>query len=133
MYTPNRRTVLASGAAAMGLMRAGFASASSVQARTGSVSIAGKHFLIDGKVTYAGRRYRDMPIEGLLFVSRMANAIVDDHNPGTRGVWARGDDQWDADKNTDAFIANLGAYRAKGLTCVAINMQGGSPQGYSWN
>src|SRR5207245_5464892 len=35
--------------------------------------------------------------------------------------------------NTREFIAALSDYHAHGLRAVAINLQGGSPQGYSWN
>src|SRR5262249_60984984 len=71
--------------------------------------------------------------DGLLFNSRMANAIVDDDNVETRGAWAYSDGAWDAERSTGEFIANLPAYRAHGLLAVCLNLQGGSPQGYSWN
>lgn len=97
------------------------------------VSIEGDRFLIDGKLTHRGRSWKGMPIEGLLFNSRMANAIIDDENPATRGVWAYLDGEFSAERNTREFIAALPAYHAHGLRAVSINMQGGSPQGYSWN
>ncbi len=97
------------------------------------VSIAGDRFLINGKFIYAGRAWRGLPVEGLLFNSRMANAIVDDQNPATRGVWAYPDGEFSAERNTREFIAALADYCAHGLRAVAINLQGGSPQGYSWN
>ena len=97
------------------------------------VSIEGDRFLIGGKLINAGRSWRGMRIEGLLFNSRMANAIIDDQNPATRGVWAYPDGEFSAERNTREFIAALPDYRAHGLRAVAINLQGGSPQGYSWN
>jgi hypothetical protein len=97
------------------------------------VSIEGDRFLIDGKRINEGRVWRGKPIEGLLFNSRMANAIIDDQNPATRGVWAYADGEFSAELNTREFIAALADYRAHGLRAVAINLQGGSPQGYSWN
>jgi len=97
------------------------------------VSIAGDRFLIDGKLINEGRVWNGKPIEGLLFNSRMANAIIDDQNPATRGVWAYADGAFSAERNTREFIAALTDYRAHGLRAVAINLQGGSPQGYSWN
>ena len=63
----------------------------------------------------------------------MANAIADDENPATRGAWAYADGDWDAERSTREFIAALPAYRAHGLLAVCLNLQGGSPQGYSWN
>ena len=79
-------------------------------------------------VSWKGHR-----IEGLLFNSRMANAIADDENPATRGAWAYADGDWDAERSTREFIAALPAYRAHGLLAVCLNLQGGSPQGYSWH
>jgi len=97
------------------------------------VSIAGDRFLIGGKLTNRGRSWKGMPIEGLLFNSRMANAIIYDDNPATRGVWAYLDGEFSAERNTREFIAALPDYHAHGLRAVSINVQGGSPQGYSWN
>ena len=63
----------------------------------------------------------------------MANAIADDENPATRGAWSYADGEWDAERSTREFIAALPAYRAHGLLAVCLNIQGGSPQGYSWH
>jgi hypothetical protein len=98
-----------------------------------TVSIANDRFLIDGTPTYPGRSWKGHRIEGRLFNSRMANAIADDENPFTRGSWAYADGDWDAERSTREFIANLPAYRAHGLLAVCLNLSGGSPQGYSWN
>ncbi len=63
--------------------------------------------------------------------SRMTNAVFDDENPVTRQLWAYPDTgAWDADRNTDEFIAQLPTYRAHGLLAVTVNLQGGSPTGY---
>ncbi len=97
------------------------------------IGIEGDRFTRNGVPTHAGRSFRGTDISGLLFISRMANAIVDDRNQTTRGVWAYGDGAWDPARNTFEFGAALPAYRRHGLDAVAINMQGGSPQGYSWN
>lgn len=97
------------------------------------IAIEGDRFLINGNLTHAGRQWRGHRIEGLLFNSRMANAIADDENPATRGTWSYSDEPFSAERNTSEFIAALPSYRAHGLDAVAINLQGGSPQGYSWN
>lgn len=92
------------------------------------IGIEGGRFTVNGVPTHAGTG-----VEGVLFVSRMANAIVDDRNQATRGVWAYPDGPWDPARNTFEFGAALPVYRRHGLDAVGINMQGGSPQGYSWN
>jgi hypothetical protein len=101
--------------------------------RSTRVGIVGDAFHINGKPTYPGRSFHGSKIEGLLFTSRMVNAIIDDHNPETRGVWAYRDGPWDPERNTREFIAALPSYRAHGLTSVAFNIQGGSPVGYGWH
>src|SRR5262245_28204212 len=97
------------------------------------VSIVNGGFVLNGTPTYPGRSWKGHRIEGLLFNSRMANAIADDENPSTRGAWSYADGEWDAERSTSEFIAALPAYRAHGLLAVCLNLQGGSPQGYSWH
>lgn len=96
------------------------------------VSTDGDCFRINDALTYAGRTYRDWPIEGLLLNSRMVQATFDDSNPETRSRWAYPDTgEWDANRNVDEFIAMLPEYRRHGLLAVTLNLQGGSPEGYS--
>lgn len=97
------------------------------------IGIAGDGFTINGQPTYTGKRWRAHKLEGLLLNSRMANAIIDDENSSTVGVWAYADGPWDAERSTREFVAELPHYRAHGLLAVSVNLQGGSPQGYSWN
>lgn len=97
------------------------------------INIDGERFTRNGEPTHAGRTFRGTDISGLLFNSRMVNAIVDDRNQATRGVWAYADGPWDPARNSFEFGAALPLYRRHGLDAVTINMQGGSPQGYSWN
>lgn len=97
------------------------------------LTIQGERFLVNGVPTHAGRSFRGRSIEGRMFISRMANAIVDDRNPATIGAWAYADGAWSAERNTREFIAALPLYRRCGLDAVAVNLQGGSPQGYSWH
>lgn len=98
-----------------------------------SVAIAGNEFHINDKPTYPGRSFQGHKIEGLLFTSRMVNAIINDQNPETRGMWSYRDGPWDPERNTSEFIAALPLYKAHGLTSVAFNIQGGSPMGYGWH
>ncbi len=96
------------------------------------VSIRGEQFLINGAPTYQGRVWNGYKIEGLLMNSRMVQGIFDDLNPATRAMWAYPDTGvWDPDRNTAEFIAAMPEWRAHGLIAFTINLQGGSPQGYS--
>lgn len=97
-----------------------------------SVSIAGEQFTLNGGPTYAGRVWNGHRIEGLLLNSRMVQGIFDDLNPETRAQWAYPDTGvWDPDRNTREFIAAMPDWRAHGLLAFTLNLQGGSPQGYS--
>jgi hypothetical protein len=96
-----------------------------------TVSIDGRAFRINGKPTYEGRTYRGMKVEGLLFNSRMVQGIFDDRNPATRHNWDYPDGPWDADRNTREFVAAMPSWRGAGLLNFTLNLQGGSPRGYS--
>jgi hypothetical protein len=100
---------------------------------TTTIARDGDRFTINGAPTYAGRSWRGHRVEGLLFNSRMANAIVDDENPSTRGAWSYADGEWSAERSTRELIAALPDYRRHGLLALALNLSGGSPQGYSWH
>jgi hypothetical protein len=101
------------------------------QRRT-TVTIEGDRFLLDGRTTYEGRSWRGHRIEGLLMNSRMVQGIFDDLNPDTRARWAYPDTKrWDPERNTREFIAAMPEWRRHGLLGITLNLQGGSPQGYS--
>lgn len=96
------------------------------------VAIVGDAFHINGQPTYAGRSWNGKKIEGLLFNSRMVQATFDDLNPETRSRWAYPDTQkWDADRNLREFLVAMPEWRKHGLLTITVNLQGGSPQGYS--
>src|SRR5262245_60431776 len=100
--------------------------------RKTEVAIKDDAFLINGQPTYKGRTWNDKKIEGLLMNSRMVQGIFDDLNPETVGKWAYPDTKkWDADRNTREFLAAMPEWRKHGLLCFTINLQGGSPMGYS--
>lgn len=100
--------------------------------RRTQVSIRADQFLINGKPTYAGRAYHGMKIEGLLMNLRAVQGIFDDLNPETRGKWAYPDTgKWDPERNTREFLAAMPEWRKHGLLAFTINLQGGSPEGYS--
>ena len=97
-----------------------------------TVSISGTDFYINGKPTYSGRIWQGQRIEGLLMNSRMVQASFDDRNPKTAAQWAYPDTQkWEAERNTREFIAAMPEWRTHGLLAVTLNLQGGSPYGYS--
>ncbi|NLF29774.1 MAG: hypothetical protein GX591_02665 [Planctomycetes bacterium] len=95
------------------------------------VSIEGDAFLINGTPTYPGRVYQGMNLEGLLMNSRMVQGTFDDTEPTTRGYWDYADGPWDAERNVREFLAAMDEWRAHGLLSFTLNLQGGSPQGYS--
>jgi hypothetical protein len=100
-------------------------------ART-EVAIEADGFRINGQPTYAGRRYKDLKIEGLLMNSRMIQGIFDDRNPETESKWAYPDTgKWDPERNTREFVAAMPEWRRNGLLSFTVNLQGGSPEGYS--
>jgi hypothetical protein len=100
--------------------------------RRTAVAIARDAFHINGKPTYQGRTWQGHKVEGLLLNSRMVQATFDDLNPETRNLWSYPDTKsWDADRNTREFIAAMPAWRRHGLLAITVNLQGGSPQGYS--
>ncbi len=73
-----------------------------------------------------------MRIEGLLLNLRAVQGIFDDRNPATRQRWAYPDTgQWDPDRNTRELVAALPEWRRNGVLSFTINLQGGSPEGYS--
>jgi hypothetical protein len=100
--------------------------------RKTEVSIRGDAFLINGEPTYKGRTWNGKKVEGLLMNSRMVQGTFDDLNPETAGKWKYPDTgRWDADRNTREFVAAMPEWRRHGLLAFTLNLQGGSPQGYS--
>jgi len=103
-----------------------------LSAQSTAVSIEGEKFLINGSPTYEGRTWRDHHIEGLLMNARFVQATFDDVNPATRERWAYPDTGiWDAERNVREFLAHMPTFRRHGLLGLAVNFQGGSPEGYS--
>ena len=99
-----------------------------------TVTIQGDRFLINGRPTYEGRTWNGKKIEGLMMNSRMVQGIFDDLNPETTARWNYPDTgKWDAERNTREFLAAMPVWRAHGLLSFTINLQGGSPEGYSAN
>jgi hypothetical protein len=106
--------------------------ASSERIRTTTVEIRGDAFWINGRPTYAGRRWNGQKIEGLLVNARFVQGIFDDLNPQTRSRWSYPDTgEWDSARNTREFLAAMPQWRGHGLLAFTINLQGGNPVGYS--
>jgi hypothetical protein len=102
------------------------------QATRTEVSISGEKFLLNGRPTYAGHMWDGVSIEGRLMNSRMVQGVFDDQNPETRSRWTFPDGQpWSADRNTSEFIAAMPEWKRHGLIAFTLNLQGGSPEGYS--
>jgi hypothetical protein len=100
--------------------------------RKTEVAIRGEMFLINGRPSYEGRTWHGKTVEGLLFNARLVQGIFDDLNPETRARWAyRDTGRWDPERNTREFVAAMPEWRRHGLLAFTINLQGGSPEGYS--
>ena len=100
--------------------------------RQTAVSIEGDMFYINGRPTYPGRIWNGMRIEGLLFNARLIQGIFDDLNPVTRFRWSYPDTGvWDPERNTREFVEAMPSWHSHGLLAFTINLQGGSPEGYS--
>jgi hypothetical protein len=102
------------------------------QERQTHVTIEGQGFLINGKPSYEGRFWEGHKVEGLLLNSRMVQGIFDDLNKETVSQWVYPDTQkWDPDRNTAEFINNMALWKSHGMLSFTLNLQGGSPYGYS--
>ncbi len=96
------------------------------------VSIRGDAFFINGEPTYKGRTWKDERVEGLLMNARLVQGIFDDRNADTVHRWAYPDTgKWDPERNTREFLTAMPDWRRHGLLAFTINLQGGSPEGYS--
>jgi hypothetical protein len=99
--------------------------------KTTIVSIKENQFYINEELTYKGRSWKGNKIEGLLFNSRMVQAIFDDLNPETKKQFQYPDTKtWDAGRNTNEFVTAMSKWKSNGLLAFTLNLQGGSPMGY---
>ncbi len=97
-----------------------------------TVSISDEDFLVNGQPTYAGQFWQGHKIQGLLLNARVVQATFEDRNPATATRWAYPDTgKWDAERNTREFIHAMPDWKRHGLLGFTLNLQGGSPQGYS--
>lgn len=121
----------------LGILAIPFSLHSHAQERQTEVTIKGSHFLINGVPTYHGVTWKNpegkiIPMEGLLMNARLVQGVFDDLNPETRQKWAYKDTgKWDPERNTDEFVQAMESWRKHGLLAFTINLQGGSPEGYS--
>ena len=97
-----------------------------------TVAIKGEDFTINGEPTLPGRTWRGYRVEGLLPNARQVQGVFDDLNPDTRPRWVYTDTKvWDPDRNTREYVAAMSEWRRHGLLALTLNLQGGSPEGYS--
>lgn len=100
--------------------------------RKTKVEIRENQFYINDQPTYPERYWKGNKIEGLLMNSRMVQGVFDDLNQETIKNWEYPDTKtWDADRNTNEFISQMPIWKSYGLLSFTINLQGGSPFGYS--
>lgn len=120
--------------AAIGLLihaQTAFSAGVEASANRPVVSIQGNMFLVDGVPTYQGRFWQGNKIEGLLLNARLVQGVFDDENPETRKLFRYPDTgKWDADRNTNEFVAAMPVWHSYGLNSFTVNLQGGSPTGY---
>jgi len=113
------------------LSLSGFAQAKQFQPQT-HVEIKGEKWYINGEPTLKQKQWRGYTIEGLLPNARMVQGIYDDLNPETKALWKYPDTgKWDAKRNNQEFLAAMDSWADHGLLAITLNLQGGSPQGYS--
>ena len=94
------------------------ATCSDVYSPMTAVSIDGTLFCINGELTYGAL---NPDAHGLFMNVRMVNSTFEDENPETCP------DGFDPEANTDAFIASMDEYKAKGILAFTLNLQGGMP------
>lgn len=99
--------------------------------RTTRVGISNGEWTVNGSPVLEGRTFRGISVQGRLLNARLVQATFDDLNPDTRSLWDYPDGPWDPDRNTAEFLAAMPDWAACGLHAFTINLQGGSPQGYS--
>jgi hypothetical protein len=100
--------------------------------RQTTVTIKGEDFYINDVITLKGKTHNGISLEGLLPNSRMVQGIFDDYNEETKSNWIYPDTkQWDPDRNTNEFVEAMSLWKSYGLLAFTINLQGGSPFGYS--
>jgi CubicO group peptidase (beta-lactamase class C family) len=107
-------TVISSVAIVIAVLSLAQADASSAQEKLGHtrVSIKDGRWYLNGRPTYPAAE-----AEGLLMNVRMVNAVFEDRRRS----------EFDAEKNTDDFIAVIPDYAAHGVRAFTINLQGGFP------
>lgn len=130
----SRRHFLGGLSASAAIVFAGCQSASSGKSSRPKteVSIVGDEFYLNGQPTLKGRTWKGHKIQGLLPNSRMVQGTFDDLNPETVAQWVYPDTKkWDAERNVREFLAAMPEWRAHGLLAITVNLQGGSPYGYS--
>ncbi|HEU0039541.1 MAG TPA: hypothetical protein VFR76_09720, partial [Verrucomicrobiae bacterium] len=77
-----------------------------------TVTIKGGKWYFNDEITYRGSR-----AEGLLMNVRMVNSVFEDSQRP----------EFDAEANTDEFIAQIPGYAANGVKAFTLNLQGGFP------
>ncbi len=112
------------------------AGTSTLFAQQTEVTIKGDAFYINGRPTYEGRYWNGHKVEGLLMNSRMVQGVFDDITKSEAAAerFAYPDTKvWDAQRNTEEFVAAMEDWYSYGLLGFTLNLQGGSPMGYGGN
>lgn len=92
------------------------------------ISIAGKQFLVNGKLVYSEIPGSNPQAHGLLFNQRMIQGVYDDE--GHRDLYNQlAMEKFDPEANTDGLIKALPEWYAYGLRAITVCFQGGWPVG----
>ena len=101
------------------------------------LSIMGEYFYVGPAATYtkgSGFPEADPRLAGLLLNHRVINGIFDDlnedHDYDGDGVpdWSfRDTGMWDAERNTQSFVAAMPTWRARGVIAFTVGLQCGNP------
>jgi len=91
-----------------------------------TVTIQGRDFLVNDRLTYAELPGSNESAHGLLYNARFIQGIFDDREDP--GRFARyGFDAWDPEAQTDRLVAALPEWYRYGLRAFTVGIQGGGP------
>ncbi|MFI3254111.1 MAG: hypothetical protein R3Y63_07200 [Eubacteriales bacterium] len=89
---------------------------------TTKLTIEGRKFRVNGKLTYEEIPESKEKMRGLLMNARFIQGLFESDNPVFQSRYGK---NFDPDTNTSEMIEALPQWYAKGLRCITVGMQGG--------